>query len=80
MSVKKKTTKKKTIKNLKLEAAKASLTMPSIYDKRFKSSWEYLLGVPGAVPVERKQIVHIAKPKSKLTELNWAQISEVING
>lgn len=55
----------------KLEAARLGLEVNSLYDKRFLNTWLYTIGHK-VEPVERKQIVHVAKkekPALSMAEL-----------
>lgn len=55
----------------KLEAARLGLEVNSLYDKRFLNTWLYTIG-HNVEPVERKQIVHVAKkekPALSMAEL-----------
>ena len=65
-----KTKKKKeiTLKDAKLEAARLGLEVNNKYDKRFINTWLYTIG-KDVKPVERKQIVHVAKKEKPVLSM-----------
>lgn len=68
---------KSNLKDVKLEAARLGLEVNTMYDKRFINTWLYTIGHK-VKPVERKQIVHVAK-KKKAT-LSMAELILLANG
>ena len=56
--------KRTTMSEAKAEAARLGLVVLPKYDKRYLNTWLFTIG-EDVEPVERKQIVHVPKPKKK---------------